>query len=81
MTSNGIVKYEIRFVFNRSQGANHPLRGDTESCEPFELEFFIDRLAEQSDVLKKCNGEMFQKFNRQSWWRLASFYPAFSLLH
>src|SRR5438045_4097883 len=63
ITSNGIVKYEMRFVFNRSQGANHPLRGDTESCEPFELEFFIDQLIKsgQSDVLKKFNDEIFQK--------------------
>jgi len=63
MTSNGTVKYEIRFVFSRCQGENHPFRAGAESCESVEFEFFIYELVKssQSDALKKRNDEIFQK--------------------
>src|SRR5438034_8346879 len=48
MTSNGSVKYEIRFVFSRCQGADHPFGYGAESCELVEFEFFIDQLVKSS---------------------------------
>src|SRR6266446_802392 len=47
MMSNGIVKYEMRLVFNRCHGENPKSRGAAdgrEPCEFVELEFFINEL-------------------------------------
>src|SRR3954470_20434993 len=42
MTSNGTVRYEIRFVFNRCHGANHPFAGFAELSELIESFIYLN---------------------------------------